>query len=72
MNTAVATLGSRMPHQRSTEERLDELELFYKEAKPIIEAYKAGQLVWRLIWVLGGLFVMAGGILKSWAWITGK
>jgi hypothetical protein len=59
-----------MPHQKSYDERLSELEDFYKEAKPIIDAYKAGQLVWRLIWVVGGAFVGIGAILKSWAWIT--
>jgi hypothetical protein len=70
VNTAAATLGCRMPHQKSFEERLAELESFQKDAKPIMDAYKAGQLVWRLIWVLGAVFVGIGGIVKSWAWIT--
>jgi hypothetical protein len=70
VNTAVAALGSWMPHQKSIDERLDELEAFQKEAKPIMDAYKAGQLIWRLVWVLGAVFVGIGGILKSWAWIT--
>lgn len=70
MTAAVATPGSWMPHQKSFDERLSELETFQKEAKPIMDAYKAGQLVWRLIWVLGAVFVGIGGILKSWAWIT--
>ena len=59
-----------MPPHRSLEDRLVELELFQKEAKPIIDAYKAGQLVVRLIWVVGGAIVGIGAILKSWAWIT--
>jgi len=61
-----------MPHQKSTEERLAELELFKTEAKPIVDAYKAGQLVFRFVWVVGSLIVGAGVVLKSWVWITGN
>jgi hypothetical protein len=64
------TLGSRMPPHRSLEERLAELELFQKEAKPMVEAYKAGQLVFKLAWLAGGLVIGAAALLKAWTWIT--
>jgi hypothetical protein len=59
-----------MPPHRSLEDRLVELEQFKKEAKPIVDAYKAGGLIVRLAWVIGGLIVFAGGVMKSWTWIA--
>lgn len=60
-----------MPPHRSLEERLAELETFQKEAKPMVEAYKAGRLVFKLVWVVGGLVVGLGAVLKSWTWMVG-
>jgi len=59
-----------MPQHRSYEDRLAELEKFQKEAKPIIDAYRAGQIVVKLVWLVGGLIVGVGAVLKSWTWIT--
>ena len=59
-----------MPPHRSLEERLADLERFYKEAKPMVDAYKAGQLVFKLAWIIGGLIVSVAAVLKSWTWIT--
>jgi hypothetical protein len=69
--TFVAVItGRRMPPHRSLEERLVELENFRNEAKPIIDAYKAGQVIVKLVWVLGGFIVGAAAVMKSWTWIT--
>ena len=42
---------------KSTEERLAELETFQREAKPIVDAYKAGQLVVKVFWLAGGVII---------------
>jgi len=60
-----------MPPHRSLEDRLLELEQFKTEAKPIVDAYKAGQLVVKVVWLVGGLIVGVTAVAKSWTWIMG-
>jgi hypothetical protein len=72
VDTAIATLGSRMPPHRSYEDRLADLEReqqkLKSQVKPIVDLYSAGTLIGKLLWVIGGILTGAAVI---WAAISG-
>jgi len=57
-----------MPPHRSLEDRLIDLERFQAEAKPIVDLYKAGTIIGKILWVVGGIIV---GGTAVWAAISG-